>query len=113
MIRQITRRNVRSLLAAGRRQTDIARLTGVSVSTVRRIAKASCDSVTLRERRIGRPSVVEDFRRLVADLLTREPGIASVEILERTRLYGYRGGKTAMYNLIASLRRSSEDSNPT
>jgi transposase len=40
----------------------------------------------------------------VADLLTAEPAMLSVEVLRRARLADYTGGKSALYALIASVR---------
>jgi hypothetical protein len=40
----------------------------------------------------------------VAEILAGEPNLLSVEILRRAKLKGYAGGKTALYELIRSLR---------
>ena len=55
-------------------------------------------------RSVGRPSIVEPHRALVEQILQAEPGLLSVEILRRAKLAGYRGGKTALYELVAVLR---------
>ena len=55
-------------------------------------------------RSVGRPSIVEPHRALVEQILQGEPELLSVEILRRAKLAGYRGGKTALYKLIASVR---------
>ena len=102
------------MLAAGHDQIEVARLAGVSVRSVRRIAAESPveyvdDRQERAERRIGRPSKVEPFRALVQELVaevdeeTRAP-LKSVEIMRRARLDGYQGGKSALYELIAELR---------
>jgi transposase len=63
------------------------------------------DNTQERERReIGRPAKAEPFRRLVVELLTREPELLSVEILRRAKLNGYAGGKTALYDLVSAVR---------
>jgi transposase len=41
----------------------------------------------------------------VVEILQKEPELASLEILRRVRQAGYAGGKTALYALVASLRR--------
>ena len=114
MLTLLKRHQVQTLLAAGHDQIEVARLAGVSVRSVRRVA-AECpvehvdDRQERAERRIGRPSKVEPFRGLVQELVaevdeeTRAP-LKSVEILRRARLDGYQGGKTALYELIAELR---------
>ena len=40
----------------------------------------------------------------MADVFAAEPRLLSVEILRRARLAGYGGGKSALYEVIASLR---------
>jgi transposase len=55
-------------------------------------------------RRIGRPSKAEPFRAFAVEQLTKEPELLSVEVLRRARLEGYDGGKSALYELIHSIR---------
>ena len=57
--------------------------------------------------RMGRPSKVAPFRSFVIALLCEEPDIFSSEILLLAQEAGYTGGKTAMYDLVASLRDGS------
>jgi len=38
------------------------------------------------------------------EILREQPELASLEILRRVREAGYRGGKSALYSLVASLR---------
>ena len=57
-----------------------------------------------RERRIGRPSIVEGFRKMISDILEKEAELPSLEILRQVQKAGYSGGKTALYALVASLR---------
>ncbi|HJY83033.1 MAG TPA: hypothetical protein VKK81_18370 [Candidatus Binatia bacterium] len=59
------------------------------------------------KRQIGRPSTVANFRKQVVEILQENPDLASLEILRRVREAGYRGGKTAVYALVASLRPKS------
>jgi transposase len=97
------------VLKAGHRKTEVARLTGVSLRSVKRIAQEGrvvhVDDATERERRtIGRPSRVADFQRQIVEILQTEPELASLEVLRRVRQAGYAGGKTALYALVASLR---------
>lgn len=106
----LKRHEVQVLLKAGHSQVEVAKLTGTSLSSVKRIAgEAAVDHVenaAERERRgIGRPSLVEDFRKFVEGVLEKEPELKSLEILRRARTAeGYKGGKSALYGLIASLR---------
>ena len=105
----LKRHEIQVLRKAGHDQAEVARLTGVSEDTIRRVEReapvTSVDDAAERRRRaIGRPSKAEPFRKLVADVLGKEPDLLSVEVLRRTRLEGYGGGKSALYGLIASLR---------
>ena len=92
-----TRHRVKTLLDGSYRITRVAQLTDVSISSVKRIAREP-------NIRIGRPSAVQSFRKVVADILRREPQAKTVDVLHQIRLRGYSGGKTALYSLVASLR---------
>ncbi|HUL03400.1 MAG TPA: hypothetical protein VLV16_09260 [Gemmatimonadales bacterium] len=109
MFPALKRHAIQVLVAAGRMQhVEIARFVGVDERTVRRVAKEApvteIDFVSPSSSGIGRPSKAEPFRQFVADVVAAEPGLLSVEILRRARLEGYSGGKSALYELIASLR---------
>jgi transposase len=109
MIDMLTRHAIQVLRQAGHEQADVARLVGVGVRTVRRVEGESdvtqIDDAKERVRRaIGRPAKAEPFRSIVAEILAREPDLLSVEILRRSKLNGYTGGKTALYTLISALR---------
>lgn len=72
------------------------------------VAVTDLDMARERERRgVGRPAKAEDFRTLVAELVTRDPDVLSVEIVRRVKLAGCRGGKTALYDLIRTVRPST------
>ena len=105
----LKRHEIKVLLKAGHSQTEVAKIAGVSLRSVKRVAKEGdiqhVDDPAERIRRgIGRPSLVEDFRKSVAELLEKEPDLKSVEVLRRTRLAGYTGQKTALFALIAAVR---------
>jgi transposase len=106
----LKRHEIKVLLRAGHTQTDVARLAGVSRRSVQRVAiegvmPAPADDHTARQvRGIGRPSVVEHFRKFVVDLFEQEPTLKSVEVCRRAGLAGYIGRKSALYALIASVR---------
>ena len=105
----LKRHEIEILLKAGHPKTEVARLAGVSARSVHRIAEEHPvvdvnDSAERAQRHIGRPSVVEDFRKLVLDSLKEKADLPSREILRRVRVAGYHGGKTALYGLVASLR---------
>jgi hypothetical protein len=105
----LKRHEVEILLKAGHPKTEVTRLSGVSLRSVNRIAEETpvvhVDDAAEREKRgIGRPSLVENFRKLVVTILEEKADLPSLEILRRVREAGYPGGKTALYALVASLR---------
>ena len=105
----LKRHEVEILLKAGHPKTEVARLSGVSLRSVNRIAGESPvvhvdDAAERTKRQIGRPSTVTNFRKQVVGILQEEPDLATLEILRRVREAGYQGGKTVLYGLVASLR---------
>jgi hypothetical protein len=59
---------------------------------------------TPRSRGVGRPSVVAQYGPQVAEWLNAQADLSSAEILRRVRLAGYRGGKSALYELVRRVR---------
>ena len=105
----LKRHEIEVLLKAGHAKMEVASLAGVSLSSVKRIAEEAPvvhvdDAAERVKRRIGRPSQVENFRKLVAEILAEKAALPSVEVLRRVRQAGYAGGKSALYGLVASLR---------
>jgi hypothetical protein len=108
MLGMVKRHEIQVLLKAGHSQAEVAQLTGVSIRSVKRVAKEGAitqvdDAAARVTRGIGLPSLVEDFRK-PADLLEQERDLKSVEVLRRMRLAGYAGQKTALLALIAAVR---------
>lgn len=106
------RLEVQILRRAGHAQDEVATLTGVPVRTIRRIdaetAVTSVDTETeRRERGVGRPREIDDWRPFVERVLATEPSLMTLELLRRARTDGYAGGKSAFYELVASLRPRS------
>src|SRR5437870_13517089 len=109
MLGMLKRYEVEILLKAGHSKAEVASLEGVSLCSVERNAEevpvVHVDDAAEREKqRIGRPSIVEDFRKPVVNILEEKPDLPSLEILRRVREAGYQGGKTALYALVASVR---------
>src|SRR5580658_2074862 len=109
MLSMLKRHEVEILLKAGHGKTEVARLTGVSLCSVKRIAQEGPvmhvdDAAERAQRQVGRPSTVTNFRKPILEILQHTPDLASLEILRRVREAGYAGGKTALYTLVASLR---------
>ena len=57
-----------------------------------------------RPRRVGRPSMVAQYAPQVAQWLREDADVSSAVILRRARLAGYRGGKSALYELVKRLK---------
>jgi transposase len=109
MHEMLKRHAIQVLLEAGHSQADVGRRLGVSERAVRMIeaepSVTTVDDAAERKRRgIGRPSKAEPFRAFVAELVTKEPDLLSLEVLRQARLAGYAGGKSALYALVATLR---------
>lgn len=109
MIDMLKRHAIQVLRQAGHDQTDVAHLVDVGVRTVRRVEAESpvthIDNEAERHRRsIGRPAKAEPMRAVIAEILALEPTLLSVEILRRAKLKGYKGGKSALYDLIRTVR---------
>ena len=52
----------------------------------------------------GRPSIVAQYAPQVTQWLREDADLSGIEILRRVRLAGYRGGKSALYDLVKRLR---------
>jgi transposase len=106
----VTRRHqIQVLRAAGHTQPEVAKLSSTSERSVRRIEAeppieqlASGDQA--KRRGVGRPSKAEPFRTWASTLLEREPTLPTLEVLRRAREDGYRGAKSAFYQLVSSVR---------
>ena len=71
------------------------------------------DEVTSAPRRRGpgRPSIVARYTASIAEWLSAEPEVSSADILRRIRPMGYRGGKSALYELVKRLRATGRRMN--
>ena len=67
-------------------------------------ANAGSQLVSTERRGVGRPSTVAAFAPQISQWLHAEPPISGAEVLRRARLIGYRGGKSALYELVRRLR---------
>ncbi len=98
-----------TLREAGHTLAEIAAIVGVSKRSVQTILKeppvTSAESApTPRSRGVGRPSRVEAFQDHVERILDEEPSLPTVEVFSRLRGLGYTGGKSAVYDLVKSIR---------
>jgi hypothetical protein len=55
-------------------------------------------------RGVGRPSTVAPFAPQIEAWLRESPAMSGAEVLRRVREVGYRGGKSALYELVRRLR---------
>lgn len=109
MLDVLKRHEVQVLRKAGHTLAEVAKISGVSEGSVRRIIAeppvAGMDThAAITERAIGRPSKVQAFREFINGVLKDDPELMTLEILRRARLKGYGGGKSAFYDLVTALR---------
>lgn len=105
----LKRHAIQVLRQAGHTFDEIATFVGVSRKSVQRVIAeppiTHDDTDQERARRqVGRPSKAEPFRNRVAEWLSADPELLSVEILRRAKLAGYSGAKTALYELVREVR---------
>lgn len=75
-------------------------------ATVSEPANAGTQVVWTERRSVGRPSTVAAFAPQINEWLNAEPMLSGAEVLRRVRLIGYRGGKSALYELVRRLRQA-------
>src|SRR5262245_40795399 len=109
----MSRHEIQILRAAKMAQQAVAAATDVSVRRVRRIEQeapvtTSDTAALIAARRVGRPSSAAPWTVLVKSWLQEDHGLPGVEILRRLRdEQAYRGGKSAVYELVRRLRPST------
>jgi transposase len=105
----LKRHEVQVLRRAGHSQAEVSRLTGVSLSEIRRIesedpVESYDDAAERRRRGIGRPSKAEPLRAFVVERLADDPTASSLDLLAGAKVAGYQGSKSAFYALVARVR---------
>lgn len=105
----LKRHAIQVLRQAGHTLAEISKFVDVGQRSVQRvIAEADVASVDVEAERarrgIGRPSKADAYRTKIAEWLTTEPELRSVELLRRAKLAGYDGAKSALYELVRSVR---------
>lgn len=105
----IQRHEVQVLLQSGMSHRQVARQTGVSKRTVTRIAQevaieAIDDRAEAERRHIGRPNRARSYQEAIREILQAQRDLPTIEILHRLKQQGYRGGKSAVYDLVHRLR---------
>lgn len=112
----LKRHAIQVLRTAGHTLDEIGEVVGVGKRSVQRVINepAVTDLATPpgtdqerpdgSRRAIGRPSKAEAYRAVVTGWLTEEPTLRSVELLRRAKLAGYDGAKSALYDLVRSVR---------
>src|SRR5262245_34547552 len=106
----MTRHEIQVLRAAKVSQRAVSIQSRASLRSVRRIEReapvtTSETAELLAAHRVGRPSIAAAWAELVAAWLAEERRLPGLEILRRLREeQGYRGGKSAVYELVRRLR---------
>lgn len=105
----LKRHEVQVLLSADHEPAWVAKFTGVSIDSVRRIGNEADvthvdDAAERRARKVGRPSKAAPFAASVAAWLKEDAGVPTQELLRRANEAEYKGSKTAFYALVAGLR---------
>ena len=106
----MTRHEIQILRAVGMAEAAVAKRTGVSTRSVRRIAKEPPVSVAespaggAAPRPVGRPATAGRWANAITTWLEEDRHLPGGEILRRLQEQGYPGGKSAVYELIRRLR---------
>ena len=108
----VKRHDAQLLRTAGHSQAEVAKIIGLSLSTVRRIddeppvTTFGGENEERKRREVGRPSKVEPFRNLIIELCAEKDNegspLQAKEIVRRIKNKGYKGGNSAACALIAS-----------
>jgi transposase len=111
MLTLLERHKIQVLLEAAFSATEVAKRTGISVDTIRRVQREATvthtdDKLEHQTRRIGRPSLAAPFAQKVSAWLQEEPDLPTQELFRRAREGGYTGHKSAFYALVAGVRPS-------
>ena len=94
MLPLLKRHEIQVLLRAGHSQSDVAKRTGASRASVRRVKReedvtVADDATARRARQIGRPSKATPFAEHVRTWLVKEPELPTQELLRRAIDAGY------------------------
>jgi len=92
----------RMIRVEGLSQREVHRKTGIHRDTIRKaLAEPKPPTYT---RQAVRASKIDPFREVIERLLTENPTLSGVRILEEIRLLGYQGGKSILNDLLAEIR---------
>jgi len=100
----MTRHRIQVLREAEIPEATVATQTGVSVRSVRRIAKEAPVALDGKAPKVGRPSSAAPWASQLAAWLEEDRQLPGVELLRRAQEAGYRGGKSALYEVLRRLR---------
>ena len=76
----------------------------VNGTAVNESVNGSASRTWQQPRGVGRPSTVAPFAPQIEAWLREAPTMSGAEVLRRVREVGYRGGKSALYELVRRLR---------
>jgi len=105
----MARHEIQILRAVGMAQTAVAAKTGVSAQSVRRIERegpvtTSAPKEPAKACGVGRPGLAAPWATRLQAWLAEDRELPGVELLHRVQEAGYRGGKSALYELVRRLR---------
>jgi transposase len=100
----MTRHEIQVLRAAKIPEAAVATQTGVSIRSVRRIAQEAPVTAVQPVTKVGRPSIAAPWATRIETWLEEDRGLPGLELVRRAEEAGYRGGKSALYELIRRLR---------
>lgn len=105
----LDRHAVQAMLRAGERPRQVAKVLGISVRTVWRIAKESAvqtgdDATARRARGMGRPPVAPEVTSSLTAWLTAEPDLPPGEVHRRLREAGHALRLSTVYRLLGATR---------
>jgi len=97
------------LRRTGRTLVELAKRSGASVRTVRRVVEATAVTTIANAAepvrcQVGRPSTAEAFRDVIGQAVTEDPARKTGELLHCAKQAGYTGGKSAWYAWAQTVR---------
>lgn len=102
------RHAIQVLREAGHTLDEIRTLVGVGKRTVQRVVSepmiTDLRTSPRAMERVGRPPKAEAYRTQVTTWLGEQPDLLSVELLRRAKAAGYTGAKSALYELVRTIR---------
>lgn len=94
---------IHQLREQGESITEIARRTGLDRKTVRKYLRRGLEGPKYGPR-APRPRVIDPYREYLRERVARYPKLSAMRLLREIRQLGYRGGRTAVTDYVATIR---------